>query len=135
MFPIKTNESFVACINSNTTLVFAYLYFPFFLRSHLFTDSVCMLCTVFCTYTTSKSVSLGPNPTRIAMGEATTYIEPIEARASLNFKKIIQMNSFTSLIPKLVISCCVMVYYTTDYWLPLIGIVEMLHELHIHRLV
>ena len=42
------HETFVACINSNklTTLVFAYLYFPFFLRSlpiDLPTVSVCYI--------------------------------------------------------------------------------------------
>ena len=48
VFPIKStlHETFVACINSNTTLVrvYAYLYFPFFLRSlpiDLPTVSVC----------------------------------------------------------------------------------------------
>ena len=48
VFTIKTillvHETFVACINSNTTLVFANLYFPFFLRSlpiDLPTVSVC----------------------------------------------------------------------------------------------
>ena len=39
---ITLHETFVACINSKTTLEFAYLYFSFFLRFHCFTDSVCM---------------------------------------------------------------------------------------------
>ena len=61
----------------------------------------------------------------ISMGGATLSL--LRPEPHQIFKKF-QMTSFTSLIPRLVINFCVMVYYTTDYWLPLIGIVERLQN-------
>ena len=55
------------------------------------------------------------------MGGAT--LSPLRPGLHKIVKKF-QMTSFTSLIPRLVISFCV----TTDYWLPLIGLVERLQR-------
>ena len=58
-----------------------------------------------------------------SMGGAT--LSPLRPGLHQILKKF-QITSFTNLIPRLVISFCVVVYYITDYSPPLIGIVERL---------